>query len=123
MNITTFPTKDFNTVRRRSDITIRVQKSKLAISAAAVKTIGLKIDDKILFHQDNDEPGIWYVSKDKNGFSLAQIKKTGSLLLYNSKLAEMIMTAFESDSFNFYVDEKPIKTKEGIFWKLTTEKE
>jgi hypothetical protein len=123
MNITTFPTKDFNTVRRRSDVTIRVQKSKLSLSAAAVKAIGLKIDDKILFHQDNEDPAVWYVSKDKNGFSLAQIKKTGSLLLYNSKLAEMILTAFESESFNFYVDEKPIKAKEGIYWKLTTEKE
>lgn len=122
MNITTFPTKDFNTVRR-SDVTIRVQKSKLAISAAAVKAIGLKVDDKILLHQDNDDPAIWYISKDRNGFSLAQIKKTGSLLLYNSKLADMILTAFESDSFNFHVDEKPIKSKEGVYWKLTTEKE
>jgi len=123
MNITTFKCKDFNPGPRRGNATIRVQKTKLAFSQQAVAIIGLKTTDKVLVHQDNVDPGVWYISKDPEGFPLKSVKKSKALLLYNSKLADVILTAFEvpDSAFNFEVSTKVVNTKSGTFWKLTVE--
>lgn len=123
MNITTFKCKDFNPGPRRGDATIRVQKTKLAFSQQALAIIDLKPTDKVLIHRDNIDPGIWYISKDQEGLPLKSVNKSKALLLYNSKLADMILAAFEvaDGAFNFEVDRKAINSKSGTFWKLTVE--
>lgn len=121
MNITTFNRKSFSQ-RRPNDATIRVQKVKLSLSSQAVKLMNLKPNDKVLIHQDNDNPAIWYLSKDPSGFDLGTINKNKSLFLYSSELAQMILAAFEAkEAFNFYVDSTPIVNKNVKYWKLTTE--
>lgn len=81
------------------------------LNKAAVELLKLKEDEKVLFHQDEDEPEDWYISKDaENGFLFSIDKTRPNRYSKISALHRAFKECFNSTSvFKFCISTESVK--------------
>jgi hypothetical protein len=92
------------------------------LNKAAIDLLKLSENDKVLFHQDEDEPEDWYISKDKeNGFLFNVEKARPNRYVRITNLYKSFKECFESSVFKFYISTEPIKSdKSNIIFPIIT---
>lgn len=126
MHITTFEAGDFNLKSRNDGILVVITYRRILFCAKLVRLIGLTHNDRVLLHQDNLEPHVWYMSINDKGFRLKGKGKCESLSFSCVEFTTMVLNAFGLDktgSMNFKVDEEPIVEDSVRYWKLRPEVE
>lgn len=121
LNLISFDPDCFNNRSREGDPTVRIAHGKFSISKSATSLMGLSHGNCVQLHQNQDEPGKWYLSLEDSGFPLRKngSKSEGSCI-YNSALVKTILDAFEAEALTFLVYEKPIRHKGTDYWLLLT---
>lgn len=86
--------------------------------------LSLSAGDKVSLHQDEDEPGDWYLLiKDDKGFELrAKENVTNGLLFNNTSLARQIAESCEciDKSATLSFAKEPVKHDKKNYWPIIT---
>lgn len=91
------------------------------LNKAAVDLLKLEETDKVLFHQDEDEPEDWYISKDKNnGFTLNAEKARPNKYARITHLHKIFVECFESPVFKFLISTDPVKSEKNTIYPIIT---
>lgn len=116
MKLLKFNTTNMSSAIRKGEASIRFSRQgQITITKYGVSKIGLKVSDKIALLQDEDNPSDWYLTFDKKeGFSLRETGKSGSLAFNNAAMANALLDSLRLDvsSMGFKLVTEP-QTYEG----------
>lgn len=91
------------------------------LNKAAIDLLKLEETDKVLFHQDEDEPEDWYISKEKNnGFTFNAEKARPNKYAKITHLYRIFVDCFETKVFKFYISIEPVKADKNILYPIIT---
>lgn len=80
-------------------LSINLKTGLFALNPAAQDKFQLKANSTVSFHQDEDEPGNWYLEFGaKNGFKLRKAGNNGTLFFNSRPLAIKIAESVEAES-------------------------
>jgi hypothetical protein len=91
------------------------------LNKAAIDLLKLDDGEKILFHQDDEEPEDWYISKDKdNGFTFNAEKSRPNRYSRITNLHRIFKECFETNVFKFYISKEPVKVEKNNLYPIIT---
>jgi hypothetical protein len=95
--------------------TVRLNKSASAL-------MGISNADQVKFHQDEDEPGDWYIEKVKNGGFEVREVANGAMVFNNTAICKKIAESveFSGRSGKCLVAGKPTELKGRTLWGVIT---
>lgn len=93
---------------------------------SASEKLGLTSGDTVEFHQDEDEPSDWYISKSKSGFLIRNKAKgddaTSGTMFNNSALANLIFSTIDAPALmgSCLIGAEPQKEGNVEYWPIIT---
>jgi hypothetical protein len=118
LNLVSFSPESFETTARVGIPKLHICGGRFSLSKTVKDITGFSIGDKVMMHQDEDNPSTWYLSKERAGFEI-KVQKNG-LAFYSNPLMQTILEAFgEEKNITFKMDSDPIKFNNKDYWKFS----
>jgi hypothetical protein len=120
LNLVSFSPDSFDSVSRTGIPKLHIRSGRFNISKTAKEITGLDLGDKVMMHQDQDEPSTWYLSKETNGFEIKKAKNGVALAFYSNHLMQTILECFQEEkALTLRMDSDPVKFQNKDFWKFS----
>lgn len=98
---------------------------KITLSLEAGTLLGITANDRISLAQDDDQPEIWYLFKDKAGFELKALK-SGKLVLEHPELVTVFLDCFgksHDENHRLFFSVEPVKERRRSYWQMNFNEE